>query len=185
MRKYLYTFLPLAALWAAPALAEICYEERVTTGLQCSESSSSSADFTTGCTFGPRIEKVEVPCGRWVNVFSETRLGESGASVTHAQACAVHGLKPSSFQGKTCASGERRPTVGNGWQYINYRYGKKGDGNGGDGGDRIEVINGATHYTIEDPRGRFGPVVGSMCYDYSMKKKNHTKQDAVIAVFCQ
>ena len=172
---------------AFPAMAETCYEERVTTGLQCNSSSSNSADFTSGCTFGPRSETVEVPCGRWVNVFSETRFREGNPAVTHESACAVHGLKPASHQGKTCASGRRRPTSGSGWQYINYRYGVKGAGNGGLGGDRVVDGHGDYQYDHWDHGDPPKWVEGhaTYCHDFGTHIAEDSHQDSLIAVFCK
>ncbi|MBY3432910.1 hypothetical protein HFN89_01800 [Rhizobium laguerreae] len=173
----------LSSVGAAHA-AEKCYKDvAVAAKIACTNSNSVSADFTNGCKFvAAHVEKQEIACpvGKWVNVTADTKMGKKGARVSPAQVCAQAGLVPYSINGKVCASGERRPRVGNGWESIAYKYGVKGDGNGGDGGDRIQ--------TFSIPRNNSmmtGPSSGTMCYDYDMGEKNNTSQDALVAVYCK
>jgi hypothetical protein len=164
--------------------AEKCYKDvSVAAKLECNGSSSKSADFTTGCKWAPaHVEQQEIACpvGKWVNVTADTKMGKKGALVSQAKVCAQAGLVPYNINGKICASGERPARVGNGWESIVYKYGLKGGGNGGDGGDRIQTFSSAGNHST-----MIGPSSGTMCYDYNMGAKNNTSQDAIVAVYCK
>jgi hypothetical protein len=184
-----FTVALLSAAGAAMA-DEKCYDTvSVPASLQCSGMDGKSADFTSGCqNVAAHTEQVEIACpvGKWVNVIANTQMGNSGVQITQAQACAVYGLKPSSTNGKVCASGERPAQQGTGWNSINYKYGKKGGGNGNDGGDKLEAVRLSIppHHTSSVDEDGYTHL-GTMCYDRSMGEKNNTKQDAAIAVYCQ
>ncbi|TLX16672.1 hypothetical protein [Rhizobium sp. MHM7A] len=162
--------------------AEVCYVTvTVDQPLECTGGyGGGSADFTGGCSYGPEQVQVPIACppkGRWVNIPAST-FPMTNPAPTQAKVCASYGMKASSWNGKTCASGERRPTSGTGWESINYRYGIKGGGNGGDGGDKLVNIGGKDAFG-----NRIKPA--QMCYDNKMGAKNDTKQDASVAVFCE
>ncbi|MBY3157239.1 hypothetical protein HFO56_33480 [Rhizobium laguerreae] len=173
----------LSSVGAAHA-AEKCYKDvAVAAKIACTNSNSVSADFTNGCKFvAAHVEKQEIACpvGKWVNVTADTKMGKKGALVSQAQVCAQAGLVPYNINGKICASGERPARVGNGWQSIVYKYGLKGGGNGGDGGDRIQTFNSPGNHSTQ-----IGRRSGTMCYDYNMGEKNNTSQDALVAVYCK
>lgn len=128
-----------------------------------------------------------VPKARWVNIpYGANSSGSQSSFMDHAQICAAVGMKAANLGGKTCASGERRPTLGEKWESINYRYGKKGDGNGGDGGDKLILVGGYTAiYNRDDYGGDRTPTYRQMCYDNRMGARNNTKQDAAVAVYCE
>nr|WP_250808532.1 hypothetical protein [Neorhizobium tomejilense] len=174
--------LVLLTLLGTAHAAGKCYEDVfVEAKLACDDNGSKSADFTSGCQIVPaHTEKSEIACpvGQWVNVTAETRVSSSGKVVTPSQVCATAGMVPYNIGGKICASGERPARAGNGWESIVYKYGLKGGGNGGDGGDKLEAVIAGSSSIVKGSRG-------TMCYDYSMGVKNHTKQDAVIAVYCK
>lgn len=178
-----FTALTIASAISVLSFAGVahaaCYQDvSVNAKLECSSSSSKSADFTSGCKWVPaHIEKQEIACpvGKWVNVAAETRVSTSGKAVTQAQVCATVGMVPYSINGKMCASGERPARQGNGWEAIVYKYGLKGGGNGNDGGDKLQVVGSSSLKTAK----------GTMCYDFKMGEKNNTKQDAAIAVYCK
>src|SRR5690606_19700234 len=108
--------LTLVSAAAHAACTELAYSEPV---LDCQNlGKSGSADFAASCAYvqAPPVE-VEVECpGMWVNLLNERE--------THAAACSRVGLAPSSINGAVCASGNRQPTSGTGYDSINYRYGK-------------------------------------------------------------
>ncbi|MCV9963644.1 hypothetical protein OIU34_17225 [Pararhizobium sp. BT-229] len=180
-----------AAVGGAMA-AEKCYKDvAVPSGLSCSDSSSKSADFTTGCKIVPaHTEKVETACevGRWVNVAG-TRVSSAGTVITHSQACAAHGLQPYNINGNICASGRRPARVGNGWETIIYRYGTGGDGHGYDGGDKVETRNqaarGPGNCSSCDSRPSTPARKGTLCYNNRMGEKNDEATDSLVAVYCR
>jgi hypothetical protein len=156
-----------------------CYEEQVIeSSLSCSSSSSSSADFGTGCVYTePQVIQVEVACkSQWVNSYSATE--------THAAACARVGLKPTTDdRGYMCAAGERRPTTGEGWQAISYRYGKWGGG-GGYGGKSAQFRGEYTYTTgNRDDRRTVTVPAATFCYSPGDKKDND-KTDQLVAYLC-
>lgn len=168
--------------------AEKCYDDvYVPAEMTCNGNNSKSADFTSGCTeVAAHYEKKEIDCpvGRWVNVIADTRMTQTGTQITQAQACAVYDLKPHNINGKVCASGERPAQQGNGWESINYKFGKKGGGNGNDGGDKLQNVTRTISGNNREDSWTYY-YRGTMCYDNKMGSKNNTKQDAVIAVYCQ
>jgi len=211
MKSILLTaaFLSLSAYSALATSPEICYDYVSTpASVSCNNSDSKSADFSLGCSNTPATtKKVEVPCpeteaGRWVNVKAATyRVTINGTrsnrptsipGTTHAQVCASVGLKPANLDGNVCAAGERRPMIGGRWEEINYKYGKKGDGNKFDGGDRPQFIifgQTCTHGNRDEGDRCVGEtvpyIVNNFCYDSWTKHKNYTKQDAVVAWYCE
>jgi len=199
-------FLSLSAYSALATSPEICYDYVSTpASLSCNDSDTKSADFSLGCTSTPATtKKVEVPCpeekGRWVNVKADTfRVTINGTrfnrpaipGTTHAQVCASVGLKPANLDGNVCAAGERRPMIGGRWEEINYKYGKKGDGNKFDGGNRPQLVQSQTCTTGGRDDGNRCPtetvpyIVSYFCYDSWTKNKNFTRQDAVVAWYCE
>lgn len=172
--------------------AEKCYEDvYVPASFECATTNSKSADFTNGCKpVSAHYEKKEIECptARWVNVIADTRVRLDGTPVTHSQMCAKYGMKPAVSEGKICASGERPARQGNGWESIIYKYGTKGGGNGNVGGDKFEDVQYQYGGYSGGDNGYDQPIQnyrGTMCYNYSMGRKNHTPEDAVIAVFCE
>ncbi|WP_315921994.1 hypothetical protein [Mesorhizobium sp. SP-1A] len=133
--------------------AETCFEPRyVPASYSCNTGAGTGKiqafdDFSSGsCTF-IEAHTVQVPiecpkpAGRWVNATFTKKIVNGGKSnhnmsnvgVTayiatgHAQTCSSVGLKPSSFEGNICASGENRANSGgNGWNQIDYRFGTFG-----------------------------------------------------------
>lgn len=172
----------------ALAADEKCYEPKlIPASMSCAGNQSTSADFQSGCTYvaeHTEQKEIECPVGEWVNVAQETRMSENGVSITQAAICKTAGMVSYNIDGKTCASGERPPTIGNGWQFINYRYGKKGGGNGKDGGERLETFRSSGISGGMD-NGYESTMIGTMCYDRSQGTKNNTKEDAVVAVYCK
>lgn len=124
-----------------------CFEDRyVPEQVICSaQKDGHYADFTKGgCRISPGyITQTEVECpGKWYNVAVDTHkyptrtrtgtrefYGDYHAVYTpnpaysHAQLCALHGLKPATINGSVCASGRSRPKSGAGVETINYIYG--------------------------------------------------------------
>jgi len=200
-------FVSLSAFSAFATSEEICFEDvPIPASLSCAGNDSESADFSSGCSNTPATtKKVEVPCpddGRWVNVTAATyRVTIKGTrtnrptsipGTSHAEVCAGAGLKPASLDGNVCAAGERRPMIGGRWEGINYKYGKKGDGNKSDGGDRPQFIifgqtcsNGGRDEGDRCVGETVPYVVNNFCYDSWTKVKNYTKQDAVVAWYCE
>nr|WP_250808531.1 hypothetical protein [Neorhizobium tomejilense] len=189
---YIIASLSLLTFVETARAQEKCYQDTlVEASFDCDGNDSRSADFTTGCKAVPaHIEKKEIACpvGKWVNVSAETRVSSSGKAITPAQVCASVGMLPFNVNGKICASGERPARAGNGWQSIVYKYGLKGGGNGNDGGDRLETVKLSNQNTNSDKQAMLfakRKSEGTMCYDYSMGEKNHTQEDAVVAVYCK
>ncbi len=166
--------------------AEKCYETvPVEASYKCGNNDSNSADFTSDCTYVPAsFEEEEVDCpGRWVNITQATS-GSSAPVPTQAQVCSAKGLKPAKIGGMFCASGERTPRVGGYWESINYKYGRKGDGNGHDGGNDLD----SRTYTI-DTCGKdcenYVTRYSLYCYDNGTSTKNNTPEDAAVAFYCE
>lgn len=170
----------------AAQAADKCYEERfIPETYNCGAGGKGNfADFSNGgCTIIPSsIEKTEVECpGRWVSIGS---YNVSEPAPTASAVCARKGLKPSNLEGKTCASGERRPTTGGDWDLINYVWGTKGGRTAG--GDEVQHASRWGHWMGGDNESEPNQRVhtGSFCYDKRMGAKNNTKQDRVVAYFC-
>ncbi len=174
----------------SPALgAEQCFEDQMMIRpLVCdSERRGASADFVTGCEGGgSTIVRVPVDCpakGQWVNLYYGTNDKSVVQPPSHAQICAHFGLSPSSLDGRICASGRHRPTSGDGWQSILYRYGVSGSSGAG---SQLQTIASLTN-NYNESRGP-GHVPTSkyrqMCYDTASASKADEK-DAAVAVFCK
>ncbi|MCZ7862575.1 hypothetical protein O9X98_14465 [Agrobacterium salinitolerans] len=166
--------------------AEKCYEDvPVAASFDCAKNNSKSADFSSGCQFNPATtKKVEVDCpGRWVNIKAAT-VGSSSPTPTQSEVCKSKGLNSAKIGGMFCASGERRPMVGGDWALIDYKYGKKGDGNGFDGGNDLDT----RVYTV-DTCGKdcenYVTRYSLYCYDNKTGTKNNTSEDAAVAFYCQ
>lgn len=140
------------------------------------------ADFVNKCTTKPaRIEYVDVECpGRWIQV---TNI--SASNFSQQKTCEAQGLKASNINGRVCASGERRPQVGNDWSKIKYSYGSKGNGNGFVGGNKIETRSRTTGGGGRDGNGNTTTSYTTYCYDTYTSKKNNTKEDRLVAVYCE
>jgi len=203
------TAFAFAAVLSSPALSaspQVCYEDVVVpASMSCDGLDSNSADFSSGCTStGETTKKVEVPCavGQWVNVSATTYNARikgtrsnpptSIPGVSHAEVCASVGLKPADLDGNVCAAGERRPMVGGLWEAIDYKYGIKGDGNKFDGGNRpqyLPVKSGCSNRDRDgggcSPSESTTFTLSYFCYDSWTKVKNWTKQDAVVAWYCE
>jgi hypothetical protein len=183
--------LALAAATALSILASgaahaACYEEQPGTPiLSCSGGGGNSADFAQTCTFvaGPPVQ-VEVQCpGRWVNIVYSTD--------THAQACARAGLSPANIAGQVCASGERRPSSGENWAGISYRYGTWGID--GVGGNSVEMKSpGMVGENPHSPTGYCGgtdnpcqpAAAESWCW-FSGQKRDYDGTDRTVAYYCE
>lgn len=163
-----------------------CYETvPVAAKSECDKNKSRSADFSTGCEYTPATtKKVEIECpGRWVNVKQAT-AGATSPPPTQAQVCSSVGLSTARIGGMFCASGERRPMVGGDFALINYKYGKKGDGNGFKGGNDLDKIQ----RQVDVAPGKdvqYETRYGHYCYDNDTSEKNNTSEDAVVAYFCE
>lgn len=86
--------------------AEICYENKlVEAHYTCSDSDSSSADFTESCTYAPdEVQQVEVECPKeavWV---------PTSASVSAKDTCSAKNMAVSSINGAMCKSREQAGT---------------------------------------------------------------------------
>ncbi|TLX15769.1 hypothetical protein [Rhizobium sp. MHM7A] len=153
-----------------------CYEEQeLPPELVCDNNYSKSADFSSGChyTTGETVQ-VEVACPvMWVNIAAKNE--------THSQTCRGVGLKVASIEGSTCASGELRPSIGQNWQGISYRFGRWG-GLDAHGGNKIVSIPDRTSRTSRD-----GPTTfyegGLFCYE-SGGTRDSDKTDRVVAYAC-
>lgn len=181
MKSFILTAAIFAGLCSTQAYAKTCKEPQyVPAKVVCDNNSSKSADFTTGCKFiAAHYEDVEVECpAQWVNVSS------SDTTATQSQICSRAGLTSANIDGKTCASGEQRPTTGENASGIAYRYGKE---NGGTGGNIV------TNYTIRGNTGGCSPNSSGSCMDYaytytycyaSGQKKDYDNSDRVVAFAC-
>lgn len=179
---------------AAPSFAQVCvpYENVwVPEQYVCKNSARNNDmktfdDFTNGgCTrtagYFKQIPKEcpPPPTGRWVNATFTTKQvtvrsgGRDGGEYTQtvsvatsqAETCASAGLKPAKLEGQyICASGERRPVIGEGYQNINYRFGTWG-------GDRV-----AGHATVSTN-------TALMCYANG-QKRDSDGTDRLVAWYC-
>lgn len=168
--------LSLSHAFTTSALAAVkCYEEQeLPPVLVCDNKYSNSADFSSGCqyTTGKTVQ-IEVACPvMWVNI--------SVKNETHSQTCNRVGLKTSSIEGSICASGELRPSIGQNWEGISYRFGKWG-GLDTYGGNQIVSIRDYTSRGNKDESGRFYEG-GLYCYKGGTKDRDNT--DRVVAYAC-
>lgn len=166
---------------AAASAAPLCYEDRIVPAqMTCSDNDSRSADFGSACKYvGETVQQVPVECpGRWVGVKQE--------SITHAQACSNAGLKPTSIEGEMCASGERRPTAGEGAAGISYAYGKTGSSTSGG----TAVVNNS----FWENSGGCSPNSSGTCIDRQVtytycygsgQKRDWDATDRVVAFACE
>lgn len=153
-------------LFTGVASAAACYEEQPGPDIMiCNGGGGNSADFVQDCTYtaGPPV-RVEVPCpGRWVNIVN--------SSDTPEVACARAGMVPAATErGDICASGERRPRVGNNYQGISYRYGTWGSGTGI--GNVYQMIN------FQDNQQY------SYCWSNG-QKRDYDATDRTVAYYCK
>ena len=121
----------LYMLFAGTATAA-CYEAKTVPSLDCGRSTSNSADFATSCSATTTVI-VEVACpppppppskARWVNAKYARYFP---VPLSQAETCAAYGMKPSNINGYVCASGNKRPNFGTGWESIDYRHTIRGD----------------------------------------------------------
>ncbi len=164
--------------------AEKCYETiPVEASYGCSVNGSNSADFTSNCSYVPEgFKEVEVDCpGQWVNI-SQATVASPTQPPSHAQVCSAKGLKPAKIGGMFCASGERPPRVGAYWESINYKYGKKGDGNGFKGGNDLDS---KTSKICSNDCETVVTKYSLYCYENTTTKKNNTSEDAAVAFYCE
>lgn len=147
--------------------AETCFDARyVPASYSCKSGVGTGKiqsfdDFSNGNCTRVEAHTIQVPiecpkpAGKWVNAsFTKKIIGGgksnhnmSNVGVTayiatgHAETCRSVGLKPSSFEGNICASGENRASSGGtGWNQIDYRFGTWG-GNVSGGGTLTEQFN--------------------------------------------
>ncbi|WP_315921368.1 hypothetical protein [Mesorhizobium sp. SP-1A] len=170
-----------SAATATAASVSGCQKEVfIPAALDCAGNTDSKfADFSTKCTHVPaRVEYIDIECpGRWVQV---TNIAVQGFS--HANACKASGLKASNLNGRVCASGERRPQQGGDWSKIKYSYGTKGNGNGFVGGNKIEPRSFSSGSLRDGNRTTY---YNTYCYDTYTSKKNNTREDQLVAVYCE
>lgn len=170
--------LPAAASQAAPCYQEAQGDPVMTCG---GGTQGNSADFATNCTYvvGPPVQ-VEVACpGMWVSTASDTE--------TQAEACGRFGLQPANASGQICASGERRPLVGTGFDSIRYKYGTWGSP--GPGGS----VNEARTFTFTSGGGgghngnptpvKTTTIVRDYCWA-SGQKRDYDITDVTVAFYC-
>jgi len=116
MRMRYLILLPVLFAAGHASAQEKCYETKTVPNVHCTGGRSNSADFTGECS-KTVTQVVEVACPakpadpQWVN---------SASTLSHAQACAAHGLRPSSINGEVCASNYMRPQSGKGHGSIVY-----------------------------------------------------------------
>ena len=191
----------LLAFCAFPALAaEKCYKTvDVAEKLTCAATDSRSADFAEGCQIdGGGTEEVEIPCakGRWVNVTINTWDSPSNLWTNQQAQCEKKGMNASTYQGYRCASGRFRPSEGPGAGSINYKYGKKGSGEGGTGGSELTAdsryLGGPSVGGDWEHGGKPGMPGGSamqysaFCAKGTMNFNRGADQyDAMVAVYCE
>jgi hypothetical protein len=179
--KILLAAFALAAVAAASAQAAstACSDTSYTPAtLKCDTDGSKSADFATGChEEEPQVVTTPVPCpDQWVNVPAGTPYA------SQAEVCATKGLQPTRIDGAKCASGEHRPSSGQGVESINYRYGTWGGAEGG--GSVAQLVDYTTNYCDHNSGLCSTTHVQALyCWD-SGDKRDDDSTDKLVAYAC-
>lgn len=130
MKKYFFIAL-FSAIFLSSANAQICYEQVIDIPAgtwDCEGSSSSSTDFTVGCsqTTNDTYTTVEIPCvaiPMWVPVpahWAFNGIDSGNQSARGGMICEFYGYESTTINGRTCASAALQPQSGTGAELINH-----------------------------------------------------------------
>lgn len=174
IQKMVLSLVLLSGFGINNAYAQTCHAyEHVPASFKCDTPTGGAAnrfdDFSmASCRHIPaHTVPKEIPCPTWQT--------PPNATYSAAATCGLHQQVPSSVDGQSCASGERRPSVGAGASGINYRYGTFGNNHdrfiNDKGGDEIKLNNGNYYCYGQDKWAR--------------QAHDHDGTDLVVAYYCQ